>query len=86
MNKTSFLPIFEVGLANEDMPACRQVHTAQIDPAILAGMCISILDSVISKLPDESQINFEEETAKLFNYMIDSRHGYVSTIKFQPDE
>jgi hypothetical protein len=86
MNKTSFLPIFEVGLANEDMPACRQVHTAQIDPAILAGMCISILDSVISKLSDESQINFEEETAKLFNYMLDARHGYVSTIKLKPDE
>lgn len=86
MNKTSFIPIFEVGLANEDMPACRQINTAQIDPAILAGMCISILDSVISKLPDESQISFEEETASLFNYMIDSRHGYVSTVKFQPDE
>lgn len=86
MNKTSFLPVFEVGFANEDMPACRQLRTAEIDPAILAGMCISILDSVISKLPDESQIDFEEETAKLFNYMIDSRHGYVSTVKFQPDE
>jgi hypothetical protein len=86
MNKTSFIPIFEVGLANEDMPACRQINTAQIDPAILAGMCISILDSVISKLPDESQISFEEETANLFNYMVDSRHGYVSTVKFQPDE
>lgn len=86
MNKTSFLPIFEVGLANEDMPACRQINTAQIDPAILAGMCISILDSVISKLPDESQINFEEETAKLFNYMLDARHDYVSTIKLKSDE
>jgi hypothetical protein len=80
------MPVFEVGLANEDMPACRQINTAKIDPAILAGMCISILDSVISKLADESQIAFEEETAKLFNYMVDSRHGYVSTIKFQPDE
>jgi len=86
VNKTSFTPIFEVGLANEDMPACRQINTAQIDPAILAGMCISILESVISKLPDESQIEFEEETAKLFNYMIDARHEYVSTVKFQPHE
>lgn len=86
MDKTSFLPIFEVGLANEDMPACRQINTAQIDPAILAGMCISIIDSVISKLPDESQISFEEETAKLLDYMIDARHGYVSTVKLQPDE
>ena len=86
MNKTSFLPIFEVGLTNEDMPACRQVNTAQIDPAILAGMCISIIDSVISKIPDEDQISFEEETGKLFNYMIDARHGYVSTVKFTPDE
>lgn len=86
MSKTSFLPIFEVGLANEDMPACRQVNTAQIDPAILAGMCISIIDSVISKIPDEDQISFEEETSKLFNYMIDARHSYVSTEKFQPDE
>jgi hypothetical protein len=85
MDKTSFLPIFEVGLANEDMPACRQINTAQIDPAILAGMCISIIDSVISKIPDEDQISFEEETSKLFNYMIDARHGYVSTVKFHSD-
>jgi hypothetical protein len=76
----NFVPYFVLGLVNEDTPACSQIDSVSIDPAILAGLCVSLIDSVISKLPDEKQIEFEEQTAKLISYMIDNRHEYVSTI------
>lgn len=78
MNKTSFNPVFEVGLANEELPACRQVNTAKLDPAIVAGMCVSIIDFTISKIEDSKQIEFEKEILNLFNYIVENRHGITS--------
>jgi len=78
MNKTSFTPVFEVGLANEELPACRQINTAKLDPAIVAGMCVSIIDFTISKIEDSKQIEFEKEILNLFNYIVENRHGITS--------
>lgn len=78
MNKTSFLPVFEVGITNDDMPACRQLNRASIDPAIAAGMCVSIVDSIISKIEDSKQIEFEKEMISLFNFIVENRHGITS--------
>lgn len=78
MNKTSFTPVFEVGLANDELPACRQINTAKLDPAIVAGMCVSIIDFTISKIEDSKQIEFEKEILNLFNYIVENRHGITS--------
>ena len=64
-SKTSFLPVFEVGVVNDEMPACRQLNTASLDPAMVAGMCVSIVDFVVSKVEDSKQIDFEKEMAKI---------------------
>ena len=66
MNKASFLPVFEVGIVNEELPACRQINTASLDPAIVAGMCVSIIDFMVSKLEDHKQLEFEKEILNLF--------------------
>ena len=60
MNKASFLPVFEVGIVNNEMPACRQINTASLDPATTAGMCVSIIDFVISKIEDNKQIEYSK--------------------------
>jgi len=78
MNKISFNPVFEVGLANDELPACRQINTAKLDPAIVAGMCVSIIDFTISKIEDSKQIEFEKEILNLFNYIVENRHGITS--------
>ena len=81
MNKISFLPVFEVGLANEQMPACRQVNTASLDPAIVAGMCVSIVDFMVSKLEDHKQLEFEQEILNLFNFIIENRHDFTNKVE-----
>lgn len=77
----NFVPAFIVGLFKGSSPACTQIKDIEIDPPIMAGMCVSMIDYVISKLPDDKQIDFEKQTIKLFNYMIENRHEYVSTLK-----
>jgi hypothetical protein len=87
MNKTSFSPIFEVGLANSEMPACRQLNTASLDPAMVAGMCVSIVDFVVSKVEDNKQIDFEKEIINLFNFIVENRHSITSkTQEFEVEE
>jgi hypothetical protein len=79
MNKTmSFLPVFEVGIADNEMPACRQINTTRLDPTMVAGMCVSIIDFVISNIPDKDQIEFEKETLDLFNFIVENRHTITS--------
>ena len=71
-SKTSFLPVFEVGVVNDEMPACRQINTAKIDPAIVAGMCVSIIDFTVSKIEDSKMqlkpqpIYLENTLSKLY--------------------
>jgi len=79
--KNKFVPAFAVGLFNGSAPACTQIKDIEVDPPIVAGMCVSMIDYVVSKLADDKQIDFEKQTIKLFNYMIENRHEYVSTLK-----
>lgn len=79
----NFVPAFAVGLFNGDAPACTQIKDIEIDPPIIAGMCVSLIDYVVSKLADDKQITFEEQTIKLFNYMMSNRHDYVSNVPFR---
>jgi len=80
MNKTSFLPVFEVGIVNEELPACRQINTASLDPAIVAGMCVSIIDFMISRLEDHKQLEFEKEIINLFNLIVENRHDFTNRV------
>ena len=80
MNKASFLPVFEVGIVNQELPACRQINTASLDPAIVAGMCVSIIDFMVSKLEDHKQLEFEKEILNLFNLIVESRHDFTSKV------
>ena len=80
MNKASFLPVFEVGIVNQELPACRQVNTASLDPAIVAGMCVSIIDFMVSKLEDHKQLEFEKEILNLFNLIVENRHDFTSKV------
>lgn len=69
------------------MPACRQINTAKIDPAIVAGMCVSIIDFTVSKIEDSKQIEFEKEILNLFNFIAQNRHGITSkTNEFEVEE
>ena len=80
MNKASFLPVFEVGIVDEQLPACRQINTASLDPAIVAGMCVSIIDFMVSKLEDHKQLEFEKEILNLFNFIVENRHDFTSKV------
>lgn len=80
MNKTSFLPVFEVGVVNDEMPACRQINTASLDPAMIAGMCVSIIDFMISRLEDHKQLEFEKEIINLFNLIVENRHNFTNRV------
>ena len=80
MNKTFFLPVFEVGIVDQELPACRQVNTASLDPAIVAGMCVSIIDFMVSKLEDHKQLEFEKEILNLFNLIVENRHDFTSKV------
>jgi hypothetical protein len=80
MNKASFLPVFEVGVVDEQLPACRQINTASLDPAIVAGMCVSIIDFMVSKLEDHKQLEFEKEILNLFNLIVENRHDFTSKV------
>ena len=80
MNKASFLPVFEVGIVDQELPACRQINTASLDPAIVAGMCVSIIDFMVSKLEDHKQLEFEKEILNLFNLIVENRHDFTSKV------
>jgi hypothetical protein len=80
LSKISFLPVFEVGIVDEQMPACRQINTASLDPAIVAGMCVSIIDFMVSKLEDHKQLEFEKEILNLFNLIAENRHDFTSKV------
>ncbi len=81
MNKnTSFSPVFEVGVVNDEMPACRQINTASLDPAMIAGMCVSIIDFMISRLEDHKQLEFEKEIINLFNLIVENRHNFTNRV------
>lgn len=80
MNKNSFLPVFEVGVVNDEMPACRQINTASLDPAMIAGMCVSIIDFMISRLEDHKQLEFEKEIINLFNLIVENRHNFTNRV------
>jgi hypothetical protein len=73
--------VFSVGVLDGEMPASMvSGHIDNMNPAILAGMLISVLDSVLTTIDDSRQIEFEKSTVDLFNYMIDARHAYTSVI------
>jgi hypothetical protein len=80
LNKNSFLPVFEVGVVNDEMPACRQINTASLDPAMIAGMCVSIIDFMISRLEDHKQLEFEKEIINLFNLIVENRHNFTNRV------
>jgi hypothetical protein len=62
------------------MPACRQINTASLDPAMIAGMCVSIIDFMISRLEDHKQVEFEKEIINLFNLIVENRHDFTNKV------
>jgi hypothetical protein len=62
------------------MPACRQINTASLDPAIVAGMCVSIIDFMVSRIEDHKQLEFEKEILNLFNLIVENRHNFTNKV------
>jgi hypothetical protein len=62
------------------MPACRQINTASLDPAIVAGMCVSIIDFMVSRIEDHKQLEFEKEILNLFNLIVENRHDFTNKV------
>lgn len=73
--------IFSVGVVDDQMPASMVAGECEnMNAAMLAGMLVSMLESVLSRIEDSKQIEFEKNTVDLFNYMVDARHPYTSVI------
>jgi len=81
-----FEKIFEVGLY-KDRPACRVfAFEKDVSPIMMAGMMTAILDSMISAVPENKQINFEASVLETFEDMVKSRFEYVNKYRLHENE
>ena len=47
---------------------------------MIAGMCVSIIDFMISRLEDHKQVEFEKEIINLFNLIVENRHDFTNKV------
>jgi len=60
----------------DDVVTCNFLEgaTDHITPIILSSMCVAMIEKVISSVPEESQVELEENILALLFYMLKKRY------------
>jgi hypothetical protein len=80
-NPLVYQKIFELGLVNEDNPACKVFQESEVCPVVLAGLVTAMFETVMRYVPDSQQIEFEETFQKALKVLLEERFNFDLSIK-----
>ena len=81
-----YAPMFELGLFEEESPACRILEDdIRMNPIVLASLVVALFETAINSVDEAHQIEFENQFIEAFNIMLNERHEY-DIIKKQPED
>jgi hypothetical protein len=72
-----YVPMFELGLFEEESPACRVLSDKHdINPVVLASLVVALFETVMNSVPDKHQIEFESKFYEAFQIMLKERFEF----------
>jgi len=78
--------MFELGLFEENSPACKVFADTEVCPIVLAALVTALLETVMRAVPDSQQIEFETKFKKALDIMMEERFEYdVVTKELEED-
>ncbi len=83
-NYTDFRPLFELGFTFNEDPGVRVISQCEICPTQLAALATVLFETVMRTVPDNKQIQFEQQFLKSLKILMDERCNYDTTIVY-PD-
>lgn len=80
-----YAPMFELGLFEEDSPACRVLNNnIELNPITVAGLALALFETAMNSVSEKNQIEFERQFHEAFKIMLEERFGY-DLIKKYPE-
>jgi len=81
-----YAPMFELGLFEEESPACRILEDEiKINPIVLASLSVALFETAMDSVEEQHQIEFENQFLEAFNIMLRERYEY-DIIKKRPGD
>ena len=80
-----YQPLFELGFYQED-PACKVLNDFQITPLQLATLTVTLFETVMRAVGEDTQIQYEKEFTNLFKYCMRERHRCDITVEYEDEE
>lgn len=77
--------LFELGLVGED-PAVKILDDFEICPTSLASFVTVLFETVMSSVPDKSQIEYEEKFHQALKILMRDRLDYDVIVKYPDDD
>ena len=77
-------PIALIGRSADDYPAAQLLNGERnipFTPQFVAGCLISLYEAFLNHVPENIQVEFEEEFKKSFDTAMLNRHEYMTVIK-----
>lgn len=82
----SYQKLFELGLYEEESPACKVYAGVEVCPITLAALVTALFETVMKAVPENQQIQFEEQFHKALDVMFEERYEYDVVTKNLEDE
>jgi hypothetical protein len=80
-----YVPMFELGLFEEDSPACRILDDKiELNPITLAALALALFETAMNSVNEKSQVEFETQFHEAFKIMLEERFEY-DLIKKYPE-
>jgi hypothetical protein len=83
MNNSNWKSVVEI-LIDDDrgFVASRPIQPFDATPSKIAGMLISMLDMFVSAIPEQEQIECEQQIVSIFNNGLEERFKYLDREKY----
>jgi len=81
-----YVPMFELGLCEEESPAVRILDDFEVGPVTLASLVTALFETVMRTLDDGSQIEFELKFQKALKILMEQRHQYDIVTEYPEDD
>lgn len=80
-----YVPMFELGLCDEESPAIRVLDNFEVGPVTLAALTTALFETVMRTLDDSSQLEFEKKYKQALEILLEERYQYDIVMKY-PDQ
>ena len=85
-NMDNFIPMFIIGKYN-GLPACTTANSKEsVNPTEMTGMLVALTDYIISRIPENVQVEVEQYILENFQEMLENRHEFTLKVDILPED